>query len=321
MSDPSRNLPEFIRSYGYAMYTADGTGLFTIRDRWPMAQRVDDGVVSVQDGEPVKIDAQTVADYIQLQYPHGTPGVVVEDEVEGLCLAPPYPFMVLHYDRSMYEPNTMKSFRGQTAVFVASDRIEDIEDRSTRMQAWMQYPLAHWIVSIGVVTHVNGRLPTMLPHVVSLMLDKDGKSLGLGTTVLCAISDPRAAEIWKINVMTEVLTIVHALAFMHVKHSKIEPVEHSKAQVKKAKRKGKTLHRHHKLVVKPLETHMERVRQHNLTPGSKKALHMVRGHFATYTEDAPLLGKFVGTVWRAPHWRGLEDEGVVTKDYVTGDIT
>jgi len=44
-------------------------------------------------------------------------------------------------------------------------------------------------------------------------------------------------------------------------------------------------------------------------------LHLCRGHFKTYTEDAPLLGRFTGRYWWQPHARGNVSEGVVAKDY------
>jgi len=44
-------------------------------------------------------------------------------------------------------------------------------------------------------------------------------------------------------------------------------------------------------------------------------LHIRRGHFATYTEDAPLFGKYTGTFWRPATVVGEQDNGVVVKDY------
>ena len=51
------------------------------------------------------------------------------------------------------------------------------------------------------------------------------------------------------------------------------------------------------------------------TNGLKRALHICRGHFATYTADKPLFGHFVGTVWRPMHTRGNKKHGEVKKDY------
>ena len=49
--------------------------------------------------------------------------------------------------------------------------------------------------------------------------------------------------------------------------------------------------------------------------GLKKALHICRGHFATYTADKPLFGKITGTVWKPMHTRGTKSRGEVKKDY------
>lgn len=43
--------------------------------------------------------------------------------------------------------------------------------------------------------------------------------------------------------------------------------------------------------------------------------HFRRGNFATYTDDAPLFGKFTGTFWRPATVVGEEKRGVVVKDY------
>ena len=48
---------------------------------------------------------------------------------------------------------------------------------------------------------------------------------------------------------------------------------------------------------------------------SKQALHVCRGHFATYTEDRKLFGKLTGTFWIPAHFKGLPKNGVITKDY------
>lgn len=48
--------------------------------------------------------------------------------------------------------------------------------------------------------------------------------------------------------------------------------------------------------------------------GQRKALHICRGHFATY-EDKPLFGKYTGTFWKPDHVRGDAEAGVTDKVY------
>ncbi|MHA7297715.1 hypothetical protein [Pseudarthrobacter sp. MDT3-1] len=43
--------------------------------------------------------------------------------------------------------------------------------------------------------------------------------------------------------------------------------------------------------------------------------HLARGHFKTFTEDAPLLGKHVGTYWWGWQVRGQESSGSIEKTY------
>lgn len=49
--------------------------------------------------------------------------------------------------------------------------------------------------------------------------------------------------------------------------------------------------------------------------GRRVSLHLCDGHFKTYTEEAPLMGKHVGRFWWQPHMRGDGDVGTVFKDY------
>lgn len=43
--------------------------------------------------------------------------------------------------------------------------------------------------------------------------------------------------------------------------------------------------------------------------------HLARGHFKTFTADAPLLGKHVGTYWWGWQVRGQEGKGIIEKTY------
>ena len=52
--------------------------------------------------------------------------------------------------------------------------------------------------------------------------------------------------------------------------------------------------------------------------GKKMSLHFVRGHFARYTADKPLFGRYVGQFWIPQHTRGDEKVGTVHKDYSVG---
>lgn len=44
-------------------------------------------------------------------------------------------------------------------------------------------------------------------------------------------------------------------------------------------------------------------------------IHLCRGHFKIFTDDAPLFGKHTGLYWWDPHVRGDKTKGLVVKDY------
>ncbi len=67
------------------------------------------------------------------------------------------------------------------------------------------------------------------------------------------------------------------------------------------------------LVVKPMSKRSDTddpQKQFDVMP-----LHLRRGNFATYTDEAPLFGKYAGTFWRPATVVGNEKNGVVVKDY------
>jgi len=49
--------------------------------------------------------------------------------------------------------------------------------------------------------------------------------------------------------------------------------------------------------------------------GARNRVHFCRGHFKTYTEEAPLFGKYTGTYWWDPSVRGTPDMGPAFKTY------
>lgn len=91
----------------------------------------------------------------------------------------------------------------------------------------------------------------------------------------------------------------------------VPPDKLNKATVK---RHGVPLVRYYSLEIDPLRKRLEQEGQ-IATSGLKKALHLCRGHFATYTADKPLFGHYVGTVWVPAHMRGSVKHGAVIKDY------
>lgn len=49
--------------------------------------------------------------------------------------------------------------------------------------------------------------------------------------------------------------------------------------------------------------------------GTKRALHICRGHFANYSQGRGLFGKYHGMYWIDQHVRGSASRGFALKDY------
>jgi hypothetical protein len=109
-----------------------------------------------------------------------------------------------------------------------------------------------------------------------------------------------------------------AFQFLNCKRQ-VEIIDRKPNADKSEKHRRKTglpLHEWKELVVRPLEKVLAAVHQGSTEADRERyRLHMVRGHFARYTEAAPMFGKYVGSFWHHPHLRGDPDLGVVEKSY------
>jgi hypothetical protein len=106
-----------------------------------------------------------------------------------------------------------------------------------------------------------------------------------------------------------------ALSFLHCRNVSI--IEHAtppRVAAKRAKA-GKPIGVTYKTLVIDGMTNTLRTEGGIAQHGLKRALHICRGHFATYTAERPLFGRVTGTVWKPMHTRGSKGRGEVKKDY------
>ena len=107
------------------------------------------------------------------------------------------------------------------------------------------------------------------------------------------------------------------LSFMHCRNVKVvEEIPPPKLSKKHEKKHGVPLFRYHVLKIDHMKTVLEK-EGHASSEGLKKALHICRGHFATYGKDGKglLFGRHAGRYWIPMHTRGNPELGVVEKDY------
>ena len=114
------------------------------------------------------------------------------------------------------------------------------------------------------------------------------------------------------NLLFPVLLTISFLHCKNIKLNTITPPE--KLSRKYQKRHGKELVRYHVLEIAPLKRLIDKYRT-GLKTDLRRALHICRGHFKTFTTDSPLFGHHIGTYWWTPQVRGSKSTGVVLKDY------
>lgn len=105
------------------------------------------------------------------------------------------------------------------------------------------------------------------------------------------------------------------ISFLHCKNVDVRPVDPpERLSAKHARRHGHPLTRYYVLDIQPMRRALDRDGGLQ-TAGLRQALHICRGHFKTFTTDAPLFGKHTGTYWWESQVRGKTERGVVEKDY------
>lgn len=106
-----------------------------------------------------------------------------------------------------------------------------------------------------------------------------------------------------------------SVSLMHCKNVDVRVVDPPERLSRKYARKHRRpLVRYHVLAIEP----MRRVLSYEgdvHEKGLRHAMHICRGHFKTYTEDAPLFGRHTGTYWWESQARGRVEHGTVEKDY------
>lgn len=109
--------------------------------------------------------------------------------------------------------------------------------------------------------------------------------------------------------------------FANCRNVELREVLPTRQQRRLAERRGEPIHTYHELVINPNLT--KRSQGMAGKPGPSQGLvrqHICRGHFATYSEERPLFGKYAGRFWVPATVKGNPERGVVDKDYRIGQI-
>lgn len=121
-------------------------------------------------------------------------------------------------------------------------------------------------------------------------------------------------ETQKLKWHEEIIVALTAICFAHCKGTEIEEHQPTRQVRRAAERAGKPVFTFHTIDIHPARQVL-RTEGKITENGIAKALHICRGHFAHYTADKPLFGKYTGTFYRPMHIRGSAEKGIVGKDY------
>lgn len=153
-----------------------------------------------------------------------------------------------------------------------------------------------------------------IPVWTFIPVDEHGKALGISNNV-----DPYSQS--AAQTRTWALAPCVAIGFMNCRNIRVDEVEPDplprspKARRRSAKKPERLTHH---LIRLPGATPPRGLQQAQTAAGSAVPLHVVRGHFKTFTAEAPLMGKHVGTYWWHPTVRGLREHGQVQTTYEVG---
>jgi hypothetical protein len=175
---------------------------------------------------------------------------------------------------------------------------------------------ARWTMQFSLILRTKkSEAPEFLPVLGFLAVAGDGKILRVPTFLVGGSGDQDMRQ--KVSNLAEALLkpILFSLSFLHCKNVEYVACEPDH-QLNRERRKAglKPFLRYHTIDIEPMKKVL-RTEGNSETEGLKRAMHICRGHFATYSEEKPLFGRTAGTFWVPAHVRGSLKEGVVVSDY------
>jgi hypothetical protein len=117
-----------------------------------------------------------------------------------------------------------------------------------------------------------------------------------------------------LNAGQHIFPFALALSFMHCKNVGRQAVPMGRTARRVAMRRKEPIYSYDVLEIGPMRQVLDGEGQAG-TGGLQRAMHICRGHFATYTAERPLFGKFSGRFWMPQHVRGSARNGVAVRDY------
>lgn len=316
MSSP---FAEHLSKYGYSTTRPDGAG--------NMKADFDAFDPFHTQEWPTVVNIQTVADFVSLR-DNKKESFIAEEfsalKEDSVTMVPPYPLLFLEFRSAGFDPHAnFDPTQVRLGVVLRTTRVVDENSIPAHVAHRAVADGAggcSWYIELEVYQQGSNGEAFKQPMYMNLYLDGQGSYMSGSLEPTAYLSEHNQKFAAYMMDFAAVIAL-NACKFWHVRKATVAPVADADTlrRKKKAIKRGRPFLQHHRLVIEPLEKYMAHVRSVG-GKGSKKALHTVRGTWATYTEDNPLFGHWVGTVWRPPHIRGSKSLGMVTKDYEMGKV-
>ena len=173
----------------------------------------------------------------------------------------------------------------------------------------------HWEVTLTVLGFTPEERLGADAIGFNLLLQKDGKFIHWEDRI--TMRDPKQTpDDDQLLLENSVFSIpLFALSLLNCKN--IIQIEYGGKPKGKRSPHKQTSYKYHVLTTRPIKrTYInEREEVDDALKASPTRFHFVRGHFKTYTLEAPLFGNITGTFWWQEHGRGSLDAGLIDKDY------
>lgn len=272
------------------------------------------------------IVADNVGEYWRsVAFGRGRPPVVTD--FPNVMLPFEYTFVeIRNHDRS--DPNNQLESTGILLSMVPPVRYQEVNTEEN--DQYMLAPSVKWHMTGVTFFKYRGAVPRLMAR-FAMPIDGEGKVLpvpnenvenGIGYAMkfmqkLAGIPEHDLRTIHTASVSVILNPTLLTLSFMHCRNVKVRQVcPPPKLSKKRQKKTGQPLLTYRVLQIDHMKQTLEQ-EGHVSSEGLKKALHICRGHFASYGRDGKglLFGKHTTTVWIPMHVRGNAEEGIVVKDY------
>jgi hypothetical protein len=240
-------------------------------------------------------------------------------------VAPPFPAFVMTADCA---PEYQAEGWGRSAVIIRARQYDAIDDYDPSLDGGIGREPIMWVLETLIVVEA-GKHIAPLPLALNLAVLGDGKIARRPIRLLpldaISVTDEggshRDAKQEDLRAMGDLVMdlfiapCLFALSLMHCKGVGLKQVVSHQHHSRKVRKRRQSLPKFEHHVIEIRDRHGRVVNHHELQNAMARGLHIVRGHFSTYTENAPLFGRITGTFWIPAHVRGAASEGAISSEY------